>query len=83
MREVYRKRVETLLEAPYIRLFNGKTVVTVRRRGVGSADLKANCHRHSPAALCGHQAIIVRWRAEVSSVMKRLDLPVKLWKGCA
>ena len=28
MREVYRKRVETLLEAlPYIRLFNGKTVV--------------------------------------------------------
>ncbi len=42
MREVYRKQVETLLESlPYIRMFNGKTVV-IKYGGaaMSSADLK-------------------------------------------
>lgn len=85
MREVYRKRVETLLEAlPYIRLFSGKTVV-IKYGGAAmeSADLKDEFAtdivllRH-----VGIRPIIVHGGgAEVSAYMKRLDLPVRFLDG--
>ena len=85
MREVYRKRVETLLEAlPYIRLFSGKTVV-IKYGGAAmeSADLKEEFAtdivllRH-----VGIRPIIVHGGgAEVTAYMKRLDLPVRFLDG--
>ena len=85
MREVYRKRVETLLEAlPYIRLFSGKTVV-IKYGGAAmeSADLKEEFAtdivllRH-----VGIRPIIVHGGgSEVSAYMKRLDLPVRFVDG--
>ncbi len=85
MREVYRKRVETLLEAlPYIRLFSGKTVV-IKYGGAAmeSADLKEEFAtdivllRH-----VGIRPIIVHGGgAEVTAYMKRLDLPVRFVDG--
>lgn len=85
MREVYRKRVETLLEAlPYIRLFSGKTVV-IKYGGAAmeSADLKEEFAtdivllRH-----IGIRPIIVHGGgAEVSAYMKRLDLPIRFVDG--
>jgi acetylglutamate kinase len=85
MREVYRKRVETLLEAlPYIRLFSGKTMV-IKYGGAAmeSADLKEQFAtdivllRH-----VGIRPIIVHGGgAEVSAYMKRLDLPVRFLDG--
>ncbi len=85
MREVYRKRVEILLEAlPYIRLFSGKTVV-IKYGGAAmeSADLKEEFAtdivllRH-----VGIRPIIVHGGgAEVSAYMKRLDLPVRFLDG--
>lgn len=85
MREVYRKRVEILLEAlPYIRLFSGKTVV-IKYGGAAmeSADLKEEFAtdivllRH-----VGIRPIIVHGGgAEVSAYMKRLDLPVRFVDG--
>ncbi len=85
MREVYRKRVETLLEAlPYIRLFNGKTVV-IKYGGaaMSSADLKDEFATDIVLLrYVGIKPIIVHGGgAEVSSVMKRLDLPVKFVEG--
>lgn len=85
MREVYRKRVETLLEAlPYIRLFNGKTVV-IKYGGaaMSSADLKDEFATDVVLLrYVGIKPIIVHGGgAEVSGLMKKLDLPVKFVDG--
>lgn len=85
MREIYRKRVETLLEAlPYIRLFNGKTVV-IKYGGaaMSSADLKEEFATDIVLLrYVGIRPIIVHGGgSEVSSLMRRLDLPVKFIDG--
>ena len=85
MREIYRKRVETLLESlPYIRMFAGKTVV-IKYGGaaMSSADLKDEFA--TDIAMLRHvgvRPIIVHGGGdEISSYMKRLDLPVKFVEG--
>jgi acetylglutamate kinase len=85
MREIYRKRVETLLESlPYIRMFAGKTVV-IKYGGaaMSSADLKEEFA--TDVAMLRHvgvRPIIVHGGGdEISSYMKRLDLPVKFVEG--
>lgn len=85
MREMYRKRVETLLEAlPYIRLFSGKTVV-IKYGGaaMGSSDLKEEFATDVVLLrYVGIKPIIVHGGgSEVSSLMKKLDLPVKFVDG--
>lgn len=85
MREIYRKRVETLLEAlPYIRLFNGKTVV-IKYGGaaMSSADLKEEFATDIVLLrYVGIRPIIVHGGgSEVSGLMKKLDLPVNFVDG--
>ncbi|MHB9114216.1 MAG: acetylglutamate kinase [Thermoleophilia bacterium] len=85
MREVYRKRVEILLEAlPYIRQFSGKTVV-IKYGGaaMSSADLKDEFATDIVLLrYVGIRPIIVHGGGnEVSSFMKRLDLPVRFVDG--
>ncbi len=85
MREVYRKRVETLLEAlPYIRLFSGKTVV-IKYGGaaMSSADLKDEFATDiALLRYVGIRPIIVHGGGgEVSSFMGRLNMPVKFVDG--
>jgi acetylglutamate kinase len=85
MREVYRKRVETLLESlPYIRMFAGKTVV-IKYGGaaMSSADLKEEFATDiAMLRYVGMKPIIVHGGGdEISSYMKKLDLPVKFVEG--
>lgn len=85
MREVYRKRVETLLEAlPYIREFSGKTVV-IKYGGaaMNSADLKEEFATDIVLLrYVGIKPVIVHGGgAEVSGLMKKLELPVKFVDG--
>jgi len=85
MRAVYQRRVETLLEAlPYIRLFNGKTVV-IKYGGaaMSSADLKEEFATDiTLLRYVGIKPIIVHGGgAEVSAYMERLDLPVQFVDG--
>ncbi|MBU2603327.1 MAG: acetylglutamate kinase [Actinobacteria bacterium] len=85
MREVYRKRVETLLEAlPYIRLFSGKTVV-IKYGGaaMSSADLKDEFATDiALLRYVGIRPIIVHGGGgEVSSFMGRLNMPVEFVDG--
>lgn len=85
MREVYRKRVETLLEAlPYIRMFSGKTVV-IKYGGaaMSSADLKEEFATDiALLRFVGMKPIIVHGGgAEISGYMKRLGLPVHFVDG--
>src|SRR5665254_621 len=85
MREAYRKRVETLLEAlPYIRQFSGKTVV-IKYGGaaMSSADLKDEFATDIVLLrYVGIRPIIVHGGGnEVSGLMDRLDLPVRFVDG--
>lgn len=85
MREIYRKRVETLLESlPYIRMFAGKTVV-IKYGGaaMSSADLKEEFATDiAMLRYIGIRPIIVHGGGdEISSFSKRLDLPVKFVEG--
>lgn len=85
MREAYRKRVETLLEAlPYIRMFSGKTVV-IKYGGaaMSSADLKKEFATDIVLLrYVGIRPIIVHGGGnEVSSLMNRLELPVRFIDG--
>ncbi len=85
MREVYRKQVETLLESlPYIRMFNGKTVV-IKYGGaaMSSADLKDEFATDiAMLRYIGIKPIIVHGGGnDISNYMKRLDLPVKFVEG--
>jgi len=85
MREIYRKRVETLLESlPYIRMFAGKTVV-IKYGGaaMSSADLKEEFATDiAMLRYIGIRPIIVHGGGdEISSYSKRLDLPVRFVEG--
>ena len=85
MREIYRKRVETLLESlPYIRMFAGKTVV-IKYGGaaMSSADLKEEFATDiAMLRYIGIRPIIVHGGGdEISSYSKRLDLQVKFVEG--
>jgi acetylglutamate kinase len=85
MREVYRKRVETLLEAlPYIRMFSGKTVV-IKYGGAAmeSADLKEEFATDVVLLrYVGIRPIIVHGGgAQVSGFLRRLDMPVRFLDG--
>jgi acetylglutamate kinase len=85
MRDTYRKRVETLLESlPYIRMFTGSTIV-IKYGGaaMSSADLKDEFATDiALLRFVGIRPIIVHGGgAEISSYMKRLDLPVKFVDG--
>jgi len=85
MREVYRKRVETLLESlPYIRMFSGATmVIKYGGAAMSSADLKDEFATDiALLRLVGIKPIIVHGGGnEISGYMKRLDLPVKFVEG--
>jgi acetylglutamate kinase len=85
MREIYRKRVETLLESlPYIRMFAGKTmVIKYGGAAMSSADLKDEFATDiAMLRYVGIRPIIVHGGGdEISSYMKRLDLPVKFVEG--
>ena len=85
MREIYRKRVETLLESlPYIRMFAGKTmVIKYGGAAMSSADLKDEFATDiALLRYVGIKPIIVHGGGdEISSYMKRLDLPVKFVEG--
>jgi acetylglutamate kinase len=85
MREIYRKRVETLLESlPYIRMFNGKTVV-IKYGGaaMSSADLKDEFATDiTLLRYIGIKPIIVHGGGnEISKYMRKLDLPVTFVEG--
>jgi acetylglutamate kinase len=85
MREIYRKRVETLLEAlPYIRMFSGSTIV-IKYGGAAmdSADLKEEFATDiALLRYVGIRPIIVHGGgAEISAYMKRLNLPVTFVEG--
>lgn len=85
MREIYRKRVETLLESlPYIRLFSGKTVV-IKYGGaaMSAADLKEEFATDiALLRYVGIKPIIVHGGGnEISRYMRKLDLPVKFVEG--
>jgi acetylglutamate kinase len=85
MRELYRKQVETLLESlPYIRMFSGKTVV-IKYGGaaMSSVDLKDEFATDiAMLRYVGMKPIIVHGGGnDISSYMKRLDLPVKFVEG--
>ena len=85
MREVYRKRVETLLESlPYIRMFSGTTmVIKYGGAAMSSADLKDEFATDiALLRYVGIKPIIVHGGGnEISSYMKRLDLPVTFVEG--
>ena len=85
MREVYRKRVETLLESlPYIRMFSGSTmVIKYGGAAMSSADLKDEFATDiALLRYVGIKPIIVHGGgAEVSKWMRKLDLPVKFIDG--
>ena len=85
MREVYTKRVETLLEAlPYIRMFSGTTmVIKYGGAAMSSADLKDEFATDiALLRYVGIRPIIVHGGGnEITSYMKRLDLPVKFVEG--
>ncbi len=85
MRESYKKRVETLLESlPYIRMFSGTTmVIKYGGAAMSSADLKDEFATDiALLRYVGIRPIIVHGGGnEVSSYMKRLDLPVKFVEG--
>ena len=85
MREVYRKRVETLLESlPYIRMFSGSTmVIKYGGAAMSSADLKDEFATDiALLRYVGIKPIIVHGGGnEISNYMKRLDLPVKFVDG--
>ena len=85
MRDVYRKRVETLLESlPYIRMFSGATmVIKYGGAAMNSADLKDEFATDiALLRFVGIRPIIVHGGgAEISSFMKRLDMPVKFVDG--
>ncbi|MCX8033452.1 MAG: acetylglutamate kinase [Thermoleophilia bacterium] len=84
-REIYQKRVETLLESlPYIRMFAGATmVIKYGGAAMSSADLKDEFAtdivllRH-----VGIRPIIVHGGGnEITSYMERLNLPVRFVEG--
>ena len=85
MREIYRKRVETLLESlPYIRMFSGSTmVIKYGGAAMSSADLKDEFATDiAMLRFVGIKPIIVHGGgAEVSKWMRKLDLPVKFVDG--
>jgi acetylglutamate kinase len=85
MRDIYRKRVETLLESlPYIRMFSGSTmVIKYGGAAMSSADLKDEFATDiAMLRFVGIRPIIVHGGgAEISSYMKRLDMPVKFVDG--
>ena len=85
MREIYRKRVETLLESlPYIRMFSGSTmVIKYGGAAMSSADLKDEFATDiALLRYVGIKPIIVHGGGnEISAYMKRLDLPVKFVEG--
>jgi len=85
MREIYRKRVETLLESlPYIRMFSGSTmVIKYGGAAMSSADLKEEFATDiAMLRYIGVRPIIVHGGGdEISAYMKRLDLPVKFVEG--
>jgi acetylglutamate kinase len=85
MREVYRKRVQTLLESlPYIRMFSGSTmVIKYGGAAMSSADLKDEFATDiTMLRYVGIKPIIVHGGGkEISSYMERLDLPVKFVDG--
>ena len=85
MREIYRKRVETLLESlPYIRMFAGSTmVIKYGGAAMSSADLKEEFATDiAMLRYVGIRPIIVHGGGdEISAYMKRLDLPVKFVEG--
>ncbi len=85
MREIYRKRVETLLESlPYIRMFSGKTmVIKYGGAAMSSADLKDEFATDiALLRYVGIKPIIVHGGGnEISDYMKRLNLPVKFVEG--
>ncbi len=85
MREIYRKRVETLLEAlPYIRMFSGTTmVIKYGGAAMSSADLKEEFATDiALLRYVGIRPIIVHGGGnEISGYMKRLDLPVRFVEG--
>jgi acetylglutamate kinase len=85
MREIYRKRVETLLESlPYIRMFSGTTmVIKYGGAAMSSADLKDEFATDiALLRYVGIKPIIVHGGGnEISEYMKRLDLPVNFVEG--
>jgi acetylglutamate kinase len=85
MREIYRKRVETLLESlPYIRMFSGSTmVIKYGGAAMSSADLKEEFATDiALLRYVGIKPIIVHGGGnEISAYMRRLDLPVKFLEG--
>jgi len=85
MREIYRKRVETLLESlPYIRMFRGTTmVIKYGGAAMSSADLKDEFATDiALLRYVGIRPIIVHGGGnEVSKYMRRLDLPVRFVDG--
>jgi acetylglutamate kinase len=85
MRDIYRKRVETLLESlPYIRMFSGTTmVIKYGGAAMSSADLKDEFATDiALLRYVGIKPIIVHGGGnEVSRYMRRLDLPVKFVEG--
>jgi acetylglutamate kinase len=85
MREVYRKRVETLLESlPYIRMFRGATmVIKYGGAAMSSADLKDEFATDiALLRYVGMKPIIVHGGGnEISGYMTKLSLPVKFIEG--
>ncbi len=85
MREVYHKRVQTLLESlPYIRMFSGSTmVIKYGGAAMSSADLKDEFATDiTLLRYVGIKPIIVHGGGkEISSYMERLQLPVKFVDG--
>lgn len=85
MRDIYRKRVETLLESlPYIRMFSGSTmVIKYGGAAMSKADLKDEFATDiALLRYVGIKPIIVHGGGdEISSYMKKLDLPVKFVEG--
>jgi acetylglutamate kinase len=85
MRDVYRKRVETLLESlPYIRMFRGSTmVIKYGGAAMSSADLKDEFATDiALLRYVGIKPVIVHGGGnEISSYMERLALPVRFVDG--
>ncbi len=85
MREIYKKRVETLLESlPYIRMFSGSTmVIKYGGAAMSSADLKEEFATDiALLRYVGIKPIIVHGGGdEISAYMNRLGLPVRFIEG--
>ena len=85
MREIYKKRVETLLESlPYIRMFSGSTmVIKYGGAAMSKADLKEEFATDiALLRYVGIKPIIVHGGGEeISAYMKRLGLPVRFVEG--